>query len=194
MLAFTADSTYRNEMVYGRSDIWTVTADGALKKLTSNTDYSYAGAQYLARRHVDSHDALDADRRGDREEDGQRRPGRRRAAFRRVADARSISPRTWDYLPSAPFWSRDGKYVYFTGGIGGTTHLFRVRGERRHGRAGDDGPAPPERVQLRSRADEDGVRGRHVRGAVGDLRRATSTGAARGSSRTCTTRSRTRSR
>ena len=79
MLAFTADSTYRNEKIYGRSDVWTVTADGALKKLTSRTAYSYAGAQYLARRHVDSHHALDADRRGDREEDGQRRSGRRRA-------------------------------------------------------------------------------------------------------------------
>jgi dipeptidyl aminopeptidase/acylaminoacyl peptidase len=32
----------------------------------------------------------------------------------------------WDYLPAAPRWSPDGKYVYFTGGIGGTTHLFRV--------------------------------------------------------------------
>jgi dipeptidyl aminopeptidase/acylaminoacyl peptidase len=50
----------------------------------------------------------------------------------------------WDYLPSGSQWSSDGKYVYFTGGIGGTTHLFRVapdggaveqvtKGERRIG-------------------------------------------------------------
>jgi dipeptidyl aminopeptidase/acylaminoacyl peptidase len=32
----------------------------------------------------------------------------------------------WDYLPTNPRWSPDGKYVYFTGGVGGTTHLFRV--------------------------------------------------------------------
>jgi Tol biopolymer transport system component len=32
----------------------------------------------------------------------------------------------WDYLPSGPQWGPDGKYVYFTGGIGGTVHLFRV--------------------------------------------------------------------
>jgi hypothetical protein len=23
----------------------------------------------------------------------------------------------WDYLPSQPFWSPDGKYIYFTGGL-----------------------------------------------------------------------------
>src|SRR5205823_2166014 len=32
----------------------------------------------------------------------------------------------WDYIPAGPFWSDDSKYVYFTGGVGGTTHLFRV--------------------------------------------------------------------
>ncbi len=46
--------------------------------------------------------------------------------------------------PGAPFWSDDSNYIYFTGGIGGTTHLFRVpsaggaveqitKGERRLG-------------------------------------------------------------
>ena len=50
----------------------------------------------------------------------------------------------WDYLPAGPRWSPDGRFVYFTGGVGGTTHLFRVsaaggeveqvtRGERRIG-------------------------------------------------------------
>jgi dipeptidyl aminopeptidase/acylaminoacyl peptidase len=32
----------------------------------------------------------------------------------------------WDYLPAGARWSPDGRYVYFTGGIGGTNHLFRV--------------------------------------------------------------------
>jgi dipeptidyl aminopeptidase/acylaminoacyl peptidase len=50
----------------------------------------------------------------------------------------------WDYLPAGARWSPDGKFVYFTGGIGGSTHLFRVapgggaveqitKGERRIG-------------------------------------------------------------
>ena len=46
MLVFTADSGYRNELLYGRSDIWTVTPAGALRKLTSNKDYSYANASF----------------------------------------------------------------------------------------------------------------------------------------------------
>ena len=45
-LAFTADSGYRNEMRYGRSDIWTVGVDGRVARLTSGTDFSYAGARY----------------------------------------------------------------------------------------------------------------------------------------------------
>ncbi|HTE46603.1 MAG TPA: hypothetical protein VK636_15225, partial [Gemmatimonadaceae bacterium] len=45
-LVFTADSTYRNENIYGRSDIWMVTTAGAVKKLTSSTELSYAGARY----------------------------------------------------------------------------------------------------------------------------------------------------
>ena len=46
MLAFSADSTYRNEMLYGRSDVWTVSTDGAVKTLTSSDEHSYAGAQF----------------------------------------------------------------------------------------------------------------------------------------------------
>ena len=46
LLAFTADSGYRNEMRYGRSDIWTVGVDGRITRLTSGTDFSYAGARY----------------------------------------------------------------------------------------------------------------------------------------------------
>jgi len=32
----------------------------------------------------------------------------------------------WDYLPAGAQWSPDGKFIYFTGGVGGTSHLFRV--------------------------------------------------------------------
>src|SRR5262249_14496215 len=46
MLVFTADSIYRDELLYGRSDIWTVTTDGVLKKLTSNQDYSNANVTF----------------------------------------------------------------------------------------------------------------------------------------------------
>ena len=34
--------------------------------------------------------------------------------------------RDWDLLPGSPTWGADGRDVYFTAGIGGDTHLFRV--------------------------------------------------------------------
>jgi dipeptidyl aminopeptidase/acylaminoacyl peptidase len=33
---------------------------------------------------------------------------------------------TWDLRPGAPAVSADGRFVYFSGGIGGSTHLFRA--------------------------------------------------------------------
>jgi dipeptidyl aminopeptidase/acylaminoacyl peptidase len=36
---------------------------------------------------------------------------------------------TWDYLPQNPRFSPDGKWIYFTAGVGGTTQLFRVSPE-----------------------------------------------------------------
>jgi len=124
-LVFTADSTYRNENIYGRSDIWMVTTAGAVKKLTSSTELSYAGARYspdgkwiLATRST-STDAVIAkkmDNGGPVDI----------VVFSSSGGRETNLTANWDYLPSAPFWSTDGKYIYFTGGIGGTTHLFRV--------------------------------------------------------------------
>jgi len=33
---------------------------------------------------------------------------------------------SWDLDAGSPLWSPDGRYLYFTAGIGGATHLFRV--------------------------------------------------------------------
>jgi Tol biopolymer transport system component len=124
-LVFTADSGYRNEMKYGRSDVWSVTVDGVVKKLTSSTDLSYAGARYspdgkwIVATRSTSTDAVIAkkmDNGGPVD----------LVVFPAGGGTETNLTATWDYLPSAPFWSNDGKYIYFTGGIGGTTHLFRV--------------------------------------------------------------------
>ncbi len=32
----------------------------------------------------------------------------------------------WDLMPGSPIWSRDGEHIYFTAGIGGDYHVFRV--------------------------------------------------------------------
>jgi len=125
MLVFTADSIYRDELLYGRSDIWTVTTDGVLKKLTSNQDYSYANATFspdgnwifavrstptdaVIRKKMDNGGPVDI-------------------VLLPANGGKEVNlTETWDYLPSGPWWYPDGKHIYFTGGIGGTTHLFRV--------------------------------------------------------------------
>ena len=142
-LLFTADSEYRMEHSYGRSEVWTISTDGQVHRLTPNHDYGYTNAHYspdgkwiLATKQMTT-DAIIAkklDHGG--AVDLVLIPSGGGAEKNLTAD--------WDYLPAAAMWSKDGKYVYFTGGIGGTTHLFRVsptggaveqvtRGERRLG-------------------------------------------------------------
>jgi len=125
MLVFTADSTYRNEMLYGRSDIWTVSTSGTVKKLTSSDEYSYTGAVFspdgawiLATRSMSTDAVIRKKMNNGGPVDIVLFPANGGREVNLTAN--------WDYLPSAAFWSNDGNYVYFEGGIGGTTHLFRV--------------------------------------------------------------------
>ena len=125
MLVFTADSIYRDELLYGRSDIWTVTTDGALKKLTSNKDYSYANATFspdgnwiFAVRSTPT-DAVIAKKMDN--------GGPVDIVLLPANGGQEVNlTKDWDYLPQGPWWYPDGKHIYFTGGVGGTTHLFRV--------------------------------------------------------------------
>ena len=142
-LLFTADSGYRNERSYGRSDIWTVSLDGNAQRMTSNPDYSYAGARYSP----DSRWILATrDYALDQVIAKKLNHGGPVDIIVMPAGGGTESNITagWDYLPSGAQWSPDAKYIYFTGGIGGTTHLFRVspaggaveqvtKGERRIG-------------------------------------------------------------
>ena len=125
-LLFVADSNYRSERRYGRSELYSVTvADGHITRLTPNLQFEYSSPHYSP-------------------------DGRRILTTRGLADNFIIAQKlnhggatdlvilpsnggveinltaTWDFLPSQPVWSNDGKYVYFAGGIGGTTHFFRV--------------------------------------------------------------------
>ncbi len=124
-LLFTADSGYRNERSYGRSDIWAVSLDGKARRLTSNADFSYANARYspdgrwiLATRDF----ALDMVIAKKLNHGG---PVDLIVMPATGSEEKNLTA-DWDYLPAGAQWSSDGKYVYFTGGIGGTTHLFRV--------------------------------------------------------------------
>jgi dipeptidyl aminopeptidase/acylaminoacyl peptidase len=124
-LLFSADSTYRNERIYGRTDAWTVTAGGQLRRLTTNNDYDYNGAQYspdgrwvlctrqlttdvVIARKLDHGGATDL------------------VLIPADGGAERVLTADWDYLPANAVWSPDSKSIYFTGGVGGTQHLFRV--------------------------------------------------------------------
>ncbi|MGQ0647479.1 MAG: prolyl oligopeptidase family serine peptidase [Gemmatimonadaceae bacterium] len=142
-LLFTADSGYRNELRYGSNEIYLLSTDGALRKLTSDRDYNYTNAAFspdgrwiLYSRQL-STDAVIAKKLSH---------GGPTDLVVMPADGGSerLLTADWDFLPSGAQWSPDGKWVYFNGGIGGENHLFRVaaagggveqitRGERRIG-------------------------------------------------------------
>src|ERR1044071_5743617 len=140
-LLFTADSSYRDERRYEHSQVWSVGLDGTVRRLSSDADYDYTAASYspdgkwiLYTRQL-STDAVIArkmDNGGPTD----------LAIIPAGGGAERLLTAEWDYLPSGARWSPDGKWIYFSGGVGGTIHLFRAsanggavqqvtRGERR---------------------------------------------------------------
>ena len=131
------------ERRYGADQVWTVTVDGAARRLTTDADHDHTGSrfspdgQWVLATHQLSTDAVIA-----------RKLNHGGPTDLVVIPAGGGPERVltadWDYLPSGERWSPDGRYVYFTSGVGGTIHLFRVtvnggaveqvtRGERRIG-------------------------------------------------------------
>ena len=45
-LVYTADSTYRDERRYNNSQIWTVTRDGAVRRISTDPEMNYTGASF----------------------------------------------------------------------------------------------------------------------------------------------------
>jgi len=126
-LLFTADSDYRDERKYGSNEIYTVTREGGgrVRRMTVNNDYDYANARYspdgrwiLFSRQL-STDAVIAKKldHGGAEDLG---------VMPATGGPEKILTADWDYVPSNPRWSPDGRQIYFSAGVGGTVHLFRV--------------------------------------------------------------------
>ncbi len=124
-LLFTADSLYRDERHYPARQVWTVGRDGTVGRLTSDPEHDYSGAAWspdgrwvLATRETSTNAIIAKRMDNGGPTDLVLLPARGGPARVLTAD--------WDYLPAAARWSPDGRFVYFTGGIGGTVHLFRV--------------------------------------------------------------------
>jgi dipeptidyl aminopeptidase/acylaminoacyl peptidase len=124
-LVFTADSGYRNELKYGASQVYTVALDGTVRRLTPDNDVNYTNPRYspdgrwilytrqlstdaVIRRKLDHGGATDL------------------AIIPADGGPERVLTVDWDYLPSGAVWSPDSRFVYFTGGVGGAVHLFRV--------------------------------------------------------------------
>jgi dipeptidyl aminopeptidase/acylaminoacyl peptidase len=140
-LLFTADSSYRDERRYEHSQVWTVSRDGTVRRLSPDLDYDYANASwspdgrwvlYTRQLSTDAVIARRLDHGGPTD----------LAIIPAGGGPERLLTADWDYLPAGARFCPDGKYVYFTGGIGGTIQLFRVspaggpveqvtRGERR---------------------------------------------------------------
>jgi dipeptidyl aminopeptidase/acylaminoacyl peptidase len=124
-LLFTADSGYRNERLYAKNDIYLVTRAGAARRITTDRDLNYTNARFspdgrwiLYTRQLSTNAVIakKLDHGGPTD----------LAVMPAAGGAERILTADWDYLPSGATWSPDGRFIYFTGGIGGTTHLFRV--------------------------------------------------------------------
>ncbi len=123
-LAFVANEFERDEYVYERADLWTVTLDGTTSRIT-NDGYNHQspawapdGRTIAVRRELGLSAVIAAKQDHGAPVDIAVFPAGGGSLRNLTAD--------WDLIPGAPGWSPDGRFVYFSGGIGGNVHLFRV--------------------------------------------------------------------
>jgi dipeptidyl aminopeptidase/acylaminoacyl peptidase len=123
-LAFVANEFQRDEYTYGRADLWTVTLDGKTTRLTNDgydhnsPAWSPDGRTLAVRRELGLSAVIAAKQNHGAPTDI--------ATIAASGGAPKNITAEWDLLPGAPGWSPDGRYVYFSAGIGGSDHLVRV--------------------------------------------------------------------
>jgi dipeptidyl aminopeptidase/acylaminoacyl peptidase len=124
LLAFTADPEWRDELKYTSPDLWTVSIDGNVERLTNDTyvygDVSFSpDGQYLSySRSFGTDMIIDKKLNHGGPDDLYIRP---------VSGGEPINVTAkWDLDPGPARWSADSRFLYFTAAIGGESHLFRV--------------------------------------------------------------------
>jgi len=123
-LVFTVDAHWRDEYTYEMTDLWTVTVDGNVSRLTEdgyvyrNPSYSPDGRFIAFTRSMGLNMILDKKMSRGSESDLFIMPAEG-GEFINLTE-------TWNLTPGSPVWSPDNQYIYFTTGICGDSHLFRV--------------------------------------------------------------------
>src|SRR4051812_2856205 len=125
LLAFTADADFRNELKYDHADVWTVTTDGTVTRLTedgavhSDIDFSPDG-KYLSYVRSFGTDTIIKQKLN--------HGGPRDIYLRSVEGAAAPInlTATWNLEPVNVRWSPDSRFLYFTAETSGEIHVFRV--------------------------------------------------------------------
>ena len=125
LLAFTADPEFRDELKYDHPDLWTVTTDAKVARLTndgavhSDVDFSPDG-RFLSYVRAFGTDTIIRQKLN--------HGGPRDLYIRPVEGSGAPINLTasWDLDPSNAQWSPDSRYIYFTADTRGETHLFRI--------------------------------------------------------------------
>jgi dipeptidyl aminopeptidase/acylaminoacyl peptidase len=123
-IAFLADPWWRDELKYERPDLFTVTTDGKVTRLSddlyvySDLDFSPDG-KYLSYARTFGTDMIIQQKLN--------HGGSRDLFVRPAAGGDPINlTASWDLEPGDSRWSPDAKFLYFTADTSGQTHLFRV--------------------------------------------------------------------
>ena len=127
MLLFTADPSFRDELSYPRPDLFLVDTDGTLTRLTDD-GYTYTGVGFSPDgRWISYVRGYGTDFIIER---GLDHGGPRDLYVRPVDGGEPINlTAEFDLDAGRPLWSPDSRHLYFTTGIGGAIHLFRVPAE-----------------------------------------------------------------